>query len=667
MPDAGPPRFMTVGESVLLSPRGASLSETYEWSIRDAPADSEATVSDDAIVEFDPDIAGVYRLRLHGPEGWQDLTVRVYDGVQRDVRFSVHRSRLNVPEEQLETVSICGHFCSLVEGQERPTIGDEYLYYDTRVPPGEHPFYMTTADRSAEAWDTTIVPGPRRPRISLDGDPTPTGAQLEAEVFPPENADGTADDLDVEFYVDDRDDATVTADGRTATVRLADESARVYAVAVGERPSVADAVRITREGVTPLDEPPSWVRDAVVYSVNIRWFAKSLRAFELRLDYLDRLGIDCLYLLPIQRNDGETHGYNIVDFFAVDDDLGTQAAFEQLVESCHERGIRVIIDLVANHSAREHPKFDPERPTPDGEGLYAWVDGEAESYYDWDDVANFDMTSVEARALLRRVVEYWAPLVDGFRCDAVHCLPPDFWKEVRSLVSDDQSDFLLLSEELPYDARSHEQEFDVHYDNILSNRLTEIGKGNMPATSLLDVPSKRRRSGMPPRATFLQYVDTHDSDPYQIECDASSLRAAVAATFCLPGVPMIYAGQEMGHEDSRGPVPWRRIDTRLLEFHRRLVECWRELPPLRRGTLEPVNWDAASSDVVAFAREYRGERVVVVLNFGEDPVEVSLDEQVSTDFWTGALVGSPLRVTDVAILASGPPPGQQRRDGRDDG
>lgn len=653
MPDPGPPRFTTVDESILLSPHRPDASATYRWSVVDGPEESTATVGDGDVVEFDPDVAGRYRLRITGPDGSQDVTVRVLPSTHRDSRFAVRRSRIPVPEDQLDDVSICGHFCSIVEGREHPTVGEEYLYYDCAVPPGEHPFYMTTPDRSSQAWETRIVPGPQRPRITLDAEATDEGTNLEAEVLPSGNTDETQGDLDVEFYLDDRDDAELTVSGRTATVRLppSADRARVYAIAVGCRPSVADAVTVTRTDVTSFDEPPQWIHDAVVYSANVRWFAGSLSKFQERLGYLERLGVDCLYLLPIQQHDGEPHGYHITDFFSVADDIGSRETFERLVEACHDRGIRVVLDLVANHSSREHPAFDPDDPTPDGEGLYAWEDGTVETYYDWDDVANFDPTSLEARELLLDIVDHWAPLVDGFRCDAVHCLPHDFWKQIRARLREQDSEFLLIDEALPYAPRFHEGEFDVHYDNILAHRLTEIGKDNMPAASLLDVPGKRSREGTPQRATFLQYVESHDEDRYVDACGPDAQRAAVAATFCLPGVPMIYAGQEIAHDRQRGPIPWNDGDRECWKFHARLTDLWKDLPALRRGSFEPVDWRAASASVVAFAREYRGERVVAVLNFGTEPAEVSVEEPVSTDLWTDADVDDTVTVSHLALLA----------------
>lgn len=83
---------------------------------------------------------GLFRLRIAGPDGTQNLTVRASPDARRDARFAVERRRLSVPDDRLEDVSIVGHFCTLVEGEASPTVGDERLYYDARVDPGEHPF-----------------------------------------------------------------------------------------------------------------------------------------------------------------------------------------------------------------------------------------------------------------------------------------------------------------------------------------------------------------------------------------------------------------------------------------------------------------------------------------------------------------------------------------------
>ena len=133
------------------------------------------------------------------------------------------------------------------------------------------------------------------------------------------------------------------------------------------------------------DKPrdPHWYQHAVFYEVLVRGFHDSnsdgtgdLRGLISRLDYLQWLGIDCLWLLPIYASPLRDGGYDISDFTAVLPDFGTIGDFVELVEEAHKRGIRVIADLVINHTSDQHPWFQASRSDPDGPfgDFYMWSD-----------------------------------------------------------------------------------------------------------------------------------------------------------------------------------------------------------------------------------------------------------------------------------------------------
>lgn len=142
--------------------------------------------------------------------------------------------------------------------------------------------------------------------------------------------------------------------------------------------------------------------------------------------------------------------------------------------------------------------------------------------------------------------------------------------------------------------------------------------------------------GFHPDSVHLRYVETHDEDRYLDECDYESLRAAAAATFTLPGAPMIYYGQERGMTEYRGPMRWHDGDNDLTEFHRRLSFTRRETPALKEGDLSAIEYDSPSEQVVAFERNHDDGSVVVILHFGDGEAEVSIPGEVGrTDRLTG--------------------------------
>ncbi len=204
---------------------------------------------------------------------------------------------------------------------------------------------------------------------------------------------------------------------------------------------------------TPRD--PQWYKRAVFYEVLIRGFYDSngdgtgdLRGLTSRLDYLQWLGIDCIWLLPIYASPLRDGGYDISDFTAILPDFGTIGDFVELVEAAHERGIRVIADLVMNHTSDAHPWFQASRSDPEGPfgDFYVWSDSDdrypearvifvdtEQSNWTYDPVRgqyywhrffshqpdlNYENPRV-ADAMIE-VLRFWLDLgIDGFRLDAV--------------------------------------------------------------------------------------------------------------------------------------------------------------------------------------------------------------------------------------------------------
>ncbi|RKD95176.1 alpha-amylase family glycosyl hydrolase [Halopiger aswanensis] len=645
----GPPRFVTVGQGIVnpngnemetrdeLAPWNPDPDGEYSWRVADAPAGSAAEPTDEPIAEFEPDVPGEYALTLEAPDGTHELTVRVF------------------PEED--------------EDDPRPQVSLD----------------ATVADDRIELSATATVVG------------------------------GADDALEVEFYVDDRDDAAVSPDG---TIPLSDvtEPVRVYAVAVGDRHSVPDAIELvpaddgggeTTVRVEHPFEPPSWVEDAVVYEIFTRRFPDqddpTFETIADRLDHLEALGVDVLWLTPFLEAEsgfgtpmdhGGPHGYNTRDYFAPDPDLGTLEDFEALVEACHERDIRVVFDLVINHTADTHPFYeaavDEDHPEHDRyRDWYRWEDfdaRDADTYFGWADIPNLDHGNPAVREYLLEVIDYWAPTVDGFRTDVAWGVPLSFWTEVHDRVTGADAEFFLLDETLPSDVEMGGGRFHMHHDDVLHDVLEAIGQwagdggvseatadadGAAGATSqeededegedavadeftdsaagldttsadaILEAIAERDRRGAHPDSLWLQYVENHDTDRYLERYGRETQRAAGAATFTLPGVPMYYYGQETGLTGRREPMNWDEFDDDLFEYYRGLSDLRQSHPALRTAAaLERIAYETDTDAAVAYARDdSAGNRVVVLLHFGDGSATLRIDESVAaTDLVSGEAV-----------------------------
>jgi maltose alpha-D-glucosyltransferase/alpha-amylase len=238
-----------------------------------------------------------------------------------------------------------------------------------------------------------------------------------------------------------------------------------------------------------------WYQEAVVYCLDVETFADSdgdgvgdFQGLIGRLDYLARLGVTCIWLAPIHPTPGRDDGYDATDFYAVDPRLGTLGDFSELLAQAANRGIRVMIDLVVNHTSDEHPWFVSARSSPDSpyRDWYVWAaqappdryqgmvfpgeQSETWSYdrtarawyyhrfYDFQPDLNFANPAV--RAEVKKIMAFWLRLgVSGFRMDAVPFIIElteagkepatmdfDFLTEMRQHVQWQQGDALLLAE-----------------------------------------------------------------------------------------------------------------------------------------------------------------------------------------------------------------------------
>ncbi len=245
------------------------------------------------------------------------------------------------------------------------------------------------------------------------------------------------------------------------------------------------------------DHSARWFENAVIYAIDVEAFQDStgsgvgdFEGLTERLDYLDRLGVDCLWLLPFYDTPNRDNGYDVRDYYAVDDRLGTLGDVVDFLRAAEERGIRVIVDLVVNHTSTEHPWFQRSREDPDSKyrDYYVWIDdpseapevgsvfpGEVEDDRVWtyDEAADayyfhrfypfqpdLDLQNPDVREEIRKIVDFWLELgVDGFRIDAATLMiqqkrpnqegmddPHAILRELRANAARTNGEVVLLAE-----------------------------------------------------------------------------------------------------------------------------------------------------------------------------------------------------------------------------
>jgi maltose alpha-D-glucosyltransferase / alpha-amylase len=203
------------------------------------------------------------------------------------------------------------------------------------------------------------------------------------------------------------------------------------------------------------DMSARWYQNAIIYCLDVDTFqdadgdgAGDFRGLTRRLDYLARLGMNCLWLNPIHPSPGRDDGYDVTDFYNVHPKLGTLGDFAEFLQEANSRGIRVMIDLVVNHTSDEHPWFISARSSPDSpyRDWYVWSEteppdrkqgmvfpGEQDETWTYDETADawyyhrfytfqpdLNITNPRVRAEIKKICSFWLQLgVTGFRMDAV--------------------------------------------------------------------------------------------------------------------------------------------------------------------------------------------------------------------------------------------------------
>lgn len=335
-------------------------------------------------------------------------------------------------------------------------------------------------------------------------------------------------------------------------------------------------------------------RPPVIYEVFPRNHTEegTLRALMDDLPRIKALGADYVWLMPIHPIGEEgrkgTLGspYSIKDYRSVNPELGTMDDFIAFVERAHSLGLKVMIDVVYNHTSRdslllrEHPEWffteegKPSRKVPD-----------------WSDVYDLDYANEGLWEYQIETLKFWAHYVDGFRCDVAPLVPLEFWKRARAEVAKVNPYIIWLAETVHPSFvrwlrgrgfRAHSDPemyaaFDITYDYDGREVLEAYLRGERPLRSYIDYLNLQEAL-YPEHYVKLRFLENHDTPrAARLFWEDARLRNWTAFTFMLKGAPLIYAGQEYAIKSApslfeREPVPWEEGNGEFFQFFRRLID-----------------------------------------------------------------------------------------------
>ena len=372
----------------------------------------------------------------------------------------------------------------------------------------------------------------------------------------------------------------------------------------------------------------SWVARSALYEVFVQDFspAGTFRGVIEGLDRIQSAGADVIWLMPIYPigvlNRKGTLGspYAVRDYRATNPAYGTAADFRALVAAVHQRGMKLILDWVPNHTAPDHPwvKEHPDYYVRDKQGKPSVPRDEKGKLTDWTDVAQLDYKNPRLRRAMIDNMRYWLTEfgIDGFRVDVAGFIPYDFWREaVPAMRAAVPRRILLLAEW--GDLEMHRVGYDLTYAWDSYSRLKAVWKG-APASTFVKGELKDMKA-MPPGGMRMRFTTNHDetawdNPPVTIFGRGAGARAAYVAMALLPGRPLLYNGQEVESPQKLGlferqPVAWNQPGAaEARAFYAAVVKLARTEPALIGRAFQPVE-TSAPKDVIAYRR---GNLVVLV-------------------------------------------------------
>ena len=384
------------------------------------------------------------------------------------------------------------------------------------------------------------------------------------------------------------------------------------------------------------------VADVVMYQVNPRVFApsNSLKAITARLDTIQDLGVNVLWIMPIYpigEVKSKNSPYSVKDYKAIAPEYGTVDDLRHLVEECHKRNMGVILDWVANHTAwdnvwvAEHPDWY----THDASGNIIYPPGT-----DWTDVADLNYDNTEMRDAMIDAMRYWVDSVgvDGFRCDVADQVPVDFWTECISMLRSAASprDLLMLAEGA--NPENFTAGFDLNYAWEFMGAIAQVMKGEKVG-KLVSV-DKHEYQDLEPGKFKLRFTTNHDeatkASPVKLYGGPKASMAAFVATTMLHGGMLVYGSQEVGYPETINffhyvPVDWN-ANPGMRDEYKKLIAIYNEHPSLRSSG-KVIPFDDDENNVLIVDRVLNNDNVLVIVNVRDAAHEVELPAM-----WAGKTV-----------------------------
>ena len=384
---------------------------------------------------------------------------------------------------------------------------------------------------------------------------------------------------------------------------------------------------------------PEWSKNATIYEVNVRQFTPegTFKAFESHLPRLKAMGVDILWLMPInpigvEKRKGTLGSYySVKDYYGVNPEFGNLEDLKNLVKKIHAMKMHVIIDWVANHSAwdnalaKDHPDWYSKTP----EGNF-----QPTPWYDWEDIIDFDYDKPELRKYMTDALKYWVKEadIDGYRCDVAGFMPVDFWENARSELDEIKPVFMLAE----WESRDlHKKAFDMTYSWSLYDKMRAVTSDHKSLGGIIEYMA-HDVSTFPTDAYRMTFTENHDKNSWegnQYSNFGDGLEASMILACTVNGMPLVYSGQEAGLNRSLqffekdlikwAAHPFAGIYTKLFDLKHKNQALWNG----NYGGEMIRIFNDKPEQVLSFSRAKNGNQVIPIINYSDKPVTVKLNSK----------------------------------------
>ena len=398
---------------------------------------------------------------------------------------------------------------------------------------------------------------------------------------------------------------------------------------------------------------PEWSYNAVLYEMNIRQLTPegTLQAAKNRLQFIHQMGIDAIWLMPVypigveERKGSLGSYYSIADYCAVNPEFGTMEDFDDFINEAHSLGMKVLLDWVANHTARD-AKWIRNKPA---DWYEREADGSAKVPWDWTDTAKLNYANHDVWRGQIDAMRFWIEKhnIDGFRCDMAMLVPIEFWQEVSTLLHAIKPDVFMLAE--AEELNLFDRAFDMCYAWEIHHLMCDIAKGERRVWDLRNT-LYADRSRYPETAIKMMFTSNHDENSWsgsEFARMGAAYKTMAALTFVWEAaMPLIYTGQEVGYDHSfeffdRDPIPCYEYNN-YTDFYKRLIALKHREKALQAGergarVIEIEN--NAKDCMMTFVREKDDSRVVAIMNLSPYTIQADFNTGIYAGTYTDALSG----------------------------